>query len=99
MPGHTSLSLVRPDQKGRMPVFDRSTEGCWADIEWQKVFELAWARSRKVFEQEGVGEQIFAAPTGKSRVILIDDLKTPTPIFDKTFCVSRRPYDTRLADE
>ncbi|MDP2371278.1 DNA-primase RepB domain-containing protein [Rhodoferax sp.] len=63
------------------------TDGSWCDLDWQKIFHLAWAKSKKLFEEHGSGEQIFAAPGEKSRMILVDDLKTPVPIFDKTLCI------------
>lgn len=86
-PGHTTLSIVRPGQKGRMPVFNDVTAGLWRNIDFQKVFHFAWAKSKVWFEEDGIGEQIFAAPGEKSRMILIDDLKTPAPVFDKTLCI------------
>lgn len=85
-PGHTTLSLVRPDKTGRMPIFVGETDGLWRNIDWQSVFRLAWAKSRDLFLERGIGEQIFGAPGEKSRMILIDDLKTEVPIFEKTSC-------------
>lgn len=105
-PGHTTLSLIQPNERGRIPIFAKTsftktidedgkaktkkmcgTDGLWCDLDWQKVFHFAWAKSQKLFEQDGSGEQIFAAPGEKSRMILIDDLKTPVPVFEEKLCI------------
>lgn len=85
---HTSLFLVRPDEPGRMPVLASLTKGSGAffDVDWQRVFRLAYARSKQPFEERGSGEQIFAAPSVNSRMVLVDDLKTPVPLFPRTLC-------------
>lgn len=82
--GHTSLCLVRPGQDGRMPVFKNKT---WGEIDFEKAFNFAWAKSNESFENNKTGEQLFAIPGEKSRLVLLDDMKSPEPIFENTLCV------------
>jgi hypothetical protein len=51
----------------------------WFDLPWAKIFNLAYARSRVMFQEDGSGEQIFAFPSDHSRMVLVDDVKTPVP--------------------
>ena len=88
----TSVVLIRPSERGRLEVFKRHTStkgqmGCGlTSVDPVKLFKLAYARSKDVFQRCGEGEQVFLAPRPGSRVILLDDLKSAAPVFPDTPC-------------
>lgn len=86
---HTCLCLVRPSIEGRQMIMQGATSraGGWPSINWQSAFRLSFARSKKLFEASGTGEQIFAMPQQNSRMVLIDDLKSPVPVLQDVKCI------------
>lgn len=72
-----------------MPLFAGLTakEGGIQGIDWEKGFRMAYAKSKVGFAAEGTGEQIFAIPGPSSRVVLVDDLKTPIPVLSRALCI------------
>lgn len=56
-------------------------------VDWQRVFELAYSKSEVIFRMTRSGEQIYAVPSLNSRVVMIDDLKSPYPVLDGCLCL------------
>jgi hypothetical protein len=86
----TSIFLIQPSKRGRLEIYKNKSastnlrNGGLTSIDPSALFKLAFARSKTIFEENGEGEQLFLAPRDGSRILLIDDLKTKSPIVDNT---------------
>ena len=90
----TSIHLIRPSARGRMEVFGPITKSKslgrpdapagLTGVDPAQLFSLAYDKSAVLFQECGEGEQVFFAPREKSRVVLLDDLKTPDPLYSGT---------------
>ena len=86
----TSIQLMQPSRRGRLEVFSGKTSGTGqrdsglTSINPEKIFKLAFARSKEPFQKYGEGEQVFLGPRIGSRVLLLDDLKDDKPVISDT---------------
>lgn len=72
-----------------MPLFAGQTEkeAGFFGVDWEKGFRMAHARSKLAYEANGAREQIYAIPCQSSRIVLVDDLKTPIPVLAGALCI------------
>ncbi len=84
----TALSLMRPGKPGRLSVFEKQAKKGLSTINPESVFKLAYAKSKELFKEQGIGEQLYFSPLDGSRILLIDDLKTSEPVLaGHQYCV------------
>lgn len=101
-PSILNFCLVRPGERGRMPIFDKhmarrggliglgavpavDDEGVEDDevkrsygtTRWPDLHKMAYARSKSIFDGQGIGEQLFASPGLNNAIALLDDVRTP----------------------
>ncbi len=55
-------------------------------IDWNSVFNAIYARSRKIQSNEFLGESLFLGPVEGSRIVLLDDVKSPEPVLKGHVC-------------
>ncbi|WP_185993563.1 DNA-primase RepB domain-containing protein [Variovorax sp. KBS0712] len=55
---------------------------------WEDFFKMVHAREKKISKSVGefIGESLFAGPREGSRILLLDDVKSATPLFDGFAC-------------
>lgn len=88
MRDHSSLCLTRPIGRGQLPIFIKEiSENGFGFFDFQKAFSLSFFKSRGCTEEAENGEQLFVKPGENSRVVLVDDLATPAPIFAGALCI------------
>jgi hypothetical protein len=84
----TALSLMRPGKPGRLSVFEKQAKKGLSTVNPESVLKLAYAKSADIFKLEGIGEQLYFSPVDKSRILLLDDLKTADPVLaGHQYCV------------
>jgi hypothetical protein len=80
--------LTRPIGRGQLPIFVKEiSENGLGFFDFQKAFSLSFFKSRGCTEEAENGEQLFVKPGENSRVVLVDDLATPAPIFEGALCI------------
>lgn len=86
--GHSALCLTRPKGKGQLPIFVREvSQNGLGSFDFQKAFSLSFFKSQGCTEEAENGEQLFVKPSQNSRMVLVDDLPTPAPIFGGALCI------------
>lgn len=85
---HSSLCLTRPKGKGQLPIFVQAvSQNGLGSFDFQKAFSLSFFKSQGCTEVAENGEQLFVKPSQNSRMVLVDDLPTPAPIFGGALCI------------
>jgi RepB DNA-primase from phage plasmid len=85
---HSALCLTRPKGKGQLPIFVKEiSQNGLGSFDFQKAFSLSFFKSHGCTEEAENGEQLFVKPSANSRLVLVDDLPTPAPIFGGALCI------------